>query len=56
MILANEQIRFLMQGTIMHLKGTDLDPQFSNELFELNPDELESVASGPDVENDPGEG
>jgi hypothetical protein len=39
----------------MHLKVTDLESAIPNELFELNADELESVAGGPEVENDPGE-
>jgi hypothetical protein len=38
----------------MHLKVTDFDSAIPNELFELNADELERVAGGPEVENDPG--
>jgi hypothetical protein len=59
MILANELLRFSFfrnVGVIMHLKVPDLESAIPNELFELNVDEMESVAGGPEVANDPGQG
>lgn len=39
----------------MSYELTELRPESSIELYELNDDEVEHVAGGPEVENDPGQ-
>ena len=40
----------------MVLNAVQEESEVSTEIFELNADEQEHVAGGPEVTNDPGEG